>query len=317
MSISSGKTTGVRHTRLVAALTAAQRDALLGRLAQSRDIKAPKDSNHQNSSAPIYFQNQSGMEVPPYACMQVVGTTESGGQNYLLIEQPADGDGTNGWYVFNGHCRVADGDKGLCHDGVLVRSLTEGSPAAGDKVSPQANSWYVKEGSLFPVAGADDIAAGVYRIFITGGGGGGQQVMFTIDEVYSTAVAASDHCDDKLRDAKDRYMASCVKVSCGSGAPVTDENGQFEVIDYLGFLTGREEADVIGKTGMATYMSDCDGYEQCEWVITWIDWFRERTVMTGFTITDTNLCFDFENVKVWDHCLLDPQCIPLTDCEEY
>jgi len=193
----------------------------------------------------------------------------------------------------------------------------EGSPAAGDKVSPQANSWYVKEGSLFPVAGADDIAAGVYRIFITGGGGGGQQVMFTIDEVYSTAVAASDHCDDKLRDAKDRYMASCVKVSCGSGAPVTDENGQFEVIDYLGFLTGREEADVIGKTGMATYMSDCDGYEQCEWVITWIDWFRERTVMTGFTITDTNLCFDFENVKVWDHCLLDPQCIPLTDCEEY
>jgi hypothetical protein len=317
MTISSGKNTGVNHAKLVATLTAAQRDALLGKLAESRDIKAPKDSNHQNSSAPIYFQNQSGMEVPPYACMQVVGTTESGGQNYLLIEQPADGDGTNGWYVFNGHCRVADGDKGLCHDGVLVRSLTEGSPSAGDKVSPQANSWYVAEGSLFPVAGADDIADGVYRIFVAGGGGGGKEVMFTIDEVYGTAIRESDLCDDRLRDAKDRYKATCVKVSCGTGAPATDEDGTFEVVDYLGFLTGRDESDVIGKTGLASYMGSCDGYGECEWVITWIDWFRERTVIVGFTLTDDSLCFEFENVKVWDHCELPDQCIALTDCEDY
>jgi hypothetical protein len=317
MTIASGKKTGVNHVKMVATLTAAQRDALLGRLAESRDIKGPKDSNHQNSKAPIYFKNQSGMEVPPYACMQVVGTTESGGQNYLLIEQPKDGDGTNGWYVFNSHCRVADGDKGLCHDGVLVRSLTEGSPSAGEKVSPQAGSWYVTTGSLFPVAGPDDIADGVYRIFVNGGGGGGKMVMFTIDDVYGAASSSSEFCADKKRDAKDRYKATCVKVSCGSGPPETDENGQFEVVDYLGFLVGREEADVIGKTGMATYMGDCEGYDECEWVITWIDWFRERTVMTGFTMGDTSLCFKFENVKVWDHCKLPDECIPLTDCEEY
>lgn len=316
MTISSTRT-GVRHTKMVATLTVAQRDALLGKLAQSRDIKAPKDTNHQNSHAPIYFINYSGRQIPPYACLQVIGTTEKGCQNYLDCTRPLDGEGTNGWYVFNGHCPVENLEKGMCHDGPLVRTLTQGSLKAGDKASPQANSFYVKKGTMFPVAGPDDIADDVHRIFVTGGGGGGQQVMFSIDDVYGAATSSSEQCADKKRDAKDRYMASCVKVSCGSGAPATDENGQFEVVDYLGFLTGREEADVIGKTGLATYMGDCDGYDECEWVITWIDWFRERTVMTGFTMGDTSLCFKFENVKVWDHCKLPDECIPLTDCEEY
>jgi hypothetical protein len=316
MSI-QGNQVGVNHVKKVAALSTQQRDSLLKLLNQKQDIKAPRTPSHPQNAVKHHFVNRSGETVPAYGCIQVTGTEEIGGQNYLVGEKPADSNGTAGWYVFNSHCVVEDGDRGTCNDGVLVRALSEGSLNAGDKVSPKADSWYVESGSLFPVAGPDDIKQDCYKIFVTGGGGGGQEVMFTISEVYGTATRASDHCDDRLRDAKNKYKATCVKVSCGSAAPATDENGEFEVHDYLGFLTGRDESDVIGKTGLASYMGDCDGYGDCEWVITWIDWFRERTVIVGFTMTDDNLCFEFENVKVWDHCELDDQCIPLTDCEEY
>jgi hypothetical protein len=315
--VTAGNNSGINHTKTVGALTVAQRDALLRMMNKTRDIPARTQPNHTQAAVPHYFKNVSGETVPAFACIQVTGTTESGGQNFLLGDKPADGNGDAGWYVFNGACAVPVGEKGVCHDGVIVRALTEGSPAAGDKVSPQADSWYVAKGSLFPVAGPDDIKPSVYKIFVNGGGGGGQEVMFSISDVYGTATRESDHCDDRLRDAKNKYKATCVRVSCGSGAPATDEDGTFEVVDYLGFLTGRDESDVIGKTGLASYMGDCDGYGECEWVITWIDWFRERTVITGFTMNDTNLCFKFENIKVWDHCELDPECIPLTDCEEY
>ena len=77
--------------------------------------------------APIYFRNDSGEEVPPFACMQCTGTVEYGGQNYVKINKPVDDSGDAGGYLFNGIAPVESGGYGLAHDGPFVRMLTDGS----------------------------------------------------------------------------------------------------------------------------------------------------------------------------------------------
>jgi hypothetical protein len=271
-------------------------------------------------------KNESGESIIPYACMQVIGTERLGNRTYHLVDKPADTDGTSGWYLFNGHHAITEGSLGNGLDGPLVRARCQDTAFdAGDQFQPIVDSWYVeKVAGVGPFIGAGADTLNNYedciKLFVIGGGGkgGGQQMIFTIDDVYGVETAASEHCDDQLKDAKDRYLASCLYRQCGSGVPAgANEDGKYEVVDYFGFITGREEADVVGKMGLATYMEPCDGYGECEWVITWIDWFRIVTVLTGVRMTDTELCFDRKNVEVWDDCELDPVCIPLTDCESY
>ena len=120
--------------------------------------------------APIYIRNDSGLVVPPFACCQVTGTVEVGGQNYLTIDQPADATGEGGWYVFNGIAEVeaAADSYGIAYDGPLVRMLTDGSAiTAGERWQPMVNAWTVEPGgSLFIASGEDDIEPDVMRAFI-------------------------------------------------------------------------------------------------------------------------------------------------------
>jgi hypothetical protein len=55
-------------------------------------------------------------------------------------------------------------------------------------------------------------------------------------------------------------------------------------------------------------------YDECKWVITWIDWFREVQVITNVIVTSNQIKFEVKNVKVWDDCDLDPITIDLTEC---
>jgi hypothetical protein len=105
--------------------------------------------------------------------MQVVGTVEFGGQNYLTVDKPIDGTGTAGWFVFNGPNAIASGDFGVAYDGPLCRMLTDGSTVtAGALWGPVASQWTIAPGgSLFVAAGEDDIATDVMRGFFKGGGG--------------------------------------------------------------------------------------------------------------------------------------------------
>jgi hypothetical protein len=123
----------------------------------------------------IYVRNDDASEAPPYACMQVVGTVEVGGQNYLKVDKPIDGDGTAGWFVFNGPNAIASGDFGRAFDGPLCRMLTDGSTVtAGGLWGPVASQWEIEPGgSLFIAAGEDDIADDVMRGFFKGGGASG------------------------------------------------------------------------------------------------------------------------------------------------
>jgi hypothetical protein len=150
-------------------------------------------------AAPIYVRNDSGVAVPPFACLQATGTVEVGGQNYITVDQPADTTGEAGAYLFNGQEEIAaSGDQryGIAHDGPLCRMLTNGAAmTGGDKARPVVNQWYIElGGELFTIVGDDDIAADVVRGVIGGGGGGGATLYrFETTAAYTsgTSVAAT------------------------------------------------------------------------------------------------------------------------------
>ena len=157
---------------------------------------------------------------------------------------------------------------------------------------------------------------------ILSAGGGCELMLFTINEVYGTETAASDHCDDQLNDAADKYKVTCSKSCCGKTPSGAEADGSYIVHDLFSMFQGgiggaREESDLVGKEGLAIRMSDCEGYDPCKWYVIFINWFRTIQVITNVRITDDNLIFERENVEVWDNCELDPITIPLTDCEEY
>jgi hypothetical protein len=169
-----------------------------------------------------------------------------------------------------------------------------------------------------PIPGDTYIVANVCQevlVAVTEFAPSGNQIIFKIEELYSVAVADSEHCDDKLADAKGKYLAKILHRPCGVTKVEEEEDEKVVVHDLLeSFLYGREEAEVIGKIGVATYFSDTDDYDECKWVITWIDWFREVQVVTNVIVTSNQIKFELKNVQVWDDCDLDPITIDLTEC---
>lgn len=150
------------------------------------------------NATPYYVHNASGGEIPAYACMQITGTEEIAGQNFLLADQPADVDGTSGWYLFNGPRAIADNEEGIAQPGPVVRAFKNtGTITAGDHWAPVASQWYIAADTDGPfiAAGADDVDDDVLRVFTGSGGAGGGGVTFwrfTLNANWSAGVAAAD-----------------------------------------------------------------------------------------------------------------------------
>ena len=148
-------------------------------------------------STPIYVRNDSAETMPPFACMQVTGTVENGGQNYITANKPVDADGTAGGYLFNGFAAIEAGGFGIANDGPVVRTLVAGSPSSGAALVPVVASWSVAigDGPLFAI-GADDIASGVVRAFTSTANSGGNGKLYgfqlTNNGFLTTETAAAD-----------------------------------------------------------------------------------------------------------------------------
>lgn len=144
---------------------------------------------------PAYFHNDSGEVIPAYACMQVTGTEEIGGQNYLVVDKPADTDGTAGGFIFNGPFPVADDDEGKYQAAQVVRGFKDsGTVTGGDKWSPVVDEWYIAQvdGGPFICCGADDVEDDVLKVFAQGVGGGNRLYRFTLNEAWSSNAADAD-----------------------------------------------------------------------------------------------------------------------------
>ena len=205
--------------------------------------------------APIYIRNDSGLVVPPFACCQVTGTVEDGGQNYLTIDQPADVTGEGGWYVFNGIAEVeaAADSYGIAYDGPIVRMLTDGSAiTAGERWQPMVNAWTVEPGgSLFIAAGADDIETDVMRAFIASVGSSEAKI---IEYTIISVAVSTDPLYAPLNVAS-------VLIHLGPPELIGEV---VDVVDHSGQLFDIESMD--GYTGWAwwTQARTLDTEETCE-----------------------------------------------------
>jgi hypothetical protein len=125
-----------------------------------------------SGAEPLLFKNVSGETIPPFACVQLTGTTESGTHTNLLnADQPADAHGHSGPYAFNGPSSVAAGEIGTLQSGPAYRGIyNSGTQTAGIKYHPIKNSWEIKgagfgTGSgIWSYVGTDDIIADTIRV---------------------------------------------------------------------------------------------------------------------------------------------------------
>jgi hypothetical protein len=161
-------------------------------------VGPPSDRGQQRfpPQAPIYVRNDSGVEIPAFACLQTTGTVEYGGQNYITVDKPSDTDGTSGGYLFNGQAPIEIGGYGIAHDGPVVRMICGDTIASGDSLTPIVNDWEVEAGDgPFVAIGEDDIATNCVRGFVAMGGSGGGANLFrfelTADFTTGTTVAAT------------------------------------------------------------------------------------------------------------------------------
>ena len=108
-----------------------------------------------NQAQPLYFRNDSGEEMPSYGCMQIVGTVELEGQNYLLADKPRDTTGNAGPFLWNKSVAVEDAGFGVANAGVHVVTRYDSglTIAAGLHLGPQVDSWEMDRGTLVNACG--------------------------------------------------------------------------------------------------------------------------------------------------------------------
>lgn len=191
--------------------------------------------------APIYVRNDSGEEIPPFACMQTNGAIDAGGQNYIKVVKPVDATGAAGKYLFNSIAPIETGGYGISYAGPLVRMLTDGSAVTcGDSWQPNVGAWAVEPGgSIFTAAGEDDIDTNVMRAFINAPATTPTIIEYTIDSIaekssgpYIGLIAAN---------------VTIRGVICGQGSTLIGTTA--EVIDHSGCIF--DEADMTDYTGWA------------------------------------------------------------------
>jgi hypothetical protein len=198
---------------------------------------------------PVFFRNDSGETVPRYACMQVTGTVESGGQNYCTIDKPANTDASSGDYIFNGHEIVpaggSDAQYGTSQGGRLVRGIkASGTSTAGDKWNPVVGEWTIEQddNGRFVMAGDDDIATDVARVFIGDGAGGGASIEY---EISSTSVAGSSSPYNGLTVASVTVKGAPCSRSSLIGTTV-------DVVDHSGCIFDLTSGELAGVWGWAS-----------------------------------------------------------------
>lgn len=195
--------------------------------------------------SPIFIRNDSDAVLPAFGCVQVTGTYEQGGQNYITVDKPVDNTGEAGRFLFNSRAPVAVGEFGVAHDGPLARMLTDGSAiVCGELWQPVVNSFLISPGgNQFSAIGGDDIATDVIRgLILGGGGGGGGTIQFTVDSI-ATAGSSSPY------NGKQVATVTIEVAPCSRSSLIGE---QVEVVDWSGCIWDMDEADLIGVWGWAT-----------------------------------------------------------------
>lgn len=245
--------------------------AVVRYLKESGFVIAPPGRRQQfvPPDAPIYVRNDSGEEIPPFACLQTTGTVDAGGQNYIKVNKPVDDTGTAGRYLFNSIAPIEIGGYGIAYAGPLVRVLTDGSTiTCGDSWQPDVGQWAVTTGgSLLTAAGADDIGTNIMRAFVGSTGGGGT-IEFTITSATTISNTSSPY--DGMRE----LTVTIISPPCGrtnlhlTSAKVYEHDPQCLTSDETdAALVGRKGTAFEGVFQDQSSGASAGDLTPCHWVL--------------------------------------------------
>ena len=119
-----------------------------------------------NAPSPIYFKSVSAEVIPAYGCIQMVGTEELAGRNYILVDRPIDfTSSVTGPFLLNGSTEVEANGLGTAQWGPIYRAISDGGTySVGTRFGPVASSFELSKGPLFTYIGDDDLVEDCVRV---------------------------------------------------------------------------------------------------------------------------------------------------------
>jgi hypothetical protein len=122
----------------------------------------------------VFVKNDSGEEIPAYACLKITGTETVGGRTAITVDQP---DSTTGEFLFNSQYAIAIDAVGWAYRFGIVVMLGDGETptAANVQYRPVAATWTIEEGAgPFIVFGTHNVVTNALIGRFAGGGGSHQ-----------------------------------------------------------------------------------------------------------------------------------------------
>lgn len=206
----------------------------LVRYARTNGLWTPSSSPASSPTlvpGPLYVANDYGGEIPAFGCVQITGTREEHGQNYLKVDQPADIAASAGMYLYNGPNAIEEGGFGWCQSGPILRVLTDGTAmAAGERWGPKADQFEIGPGGYLTCCGEDDVAEDVMRAYAVDtphiffgrssslilSGASGDVTIYSLSgtpSATSTVVSAKNIAGDQ--SSVNNYLGVCREAASG------------------------------------------------------------------------------------------------------
>lgn len=147
--------------RVLNAIDALEASGLLGSNLQGPSNPGRPGDLVWNTLPPIQVYNDSGYVVPAYGLMQITGSLDEDGRNYIKIKRPADSV-PPGLLLINGPTEIAVTGYGCAQQGPKYRLLHDGGTyAAGYTLGIGIGSFEATAGQMFSVLGDDEITSGL------------------------------------------------------------------------------------------------------------------------------------------------------------
>ena len=139
------------------------------------------------------------------------------------------------------------------------------------------------------------------------------------DDYQALPSTCTEKANDPTLGKTEELRVEVMGSSCGMGSIYgLGDDGLVTVKDSSagGFLLERTADELDGITGFATLMNTSQNeYEDCEWIITWINWFQERQFMQDWYVRDLDIVEEKANAYVWNWCKLPDEITTGVDCE--
>jgi hypothetical protein len=107
---------------------------------------------------PIYYVNKSTETIPPYGCVQMVGSSDLDGTTYIEVKRPFEyASSVMGPFLLNGPGECLPDEIGTAQWGPIFRAKKDSSTySTGTRMGPKASAFELEKGCLFSYIGDDE-----------------------------------------------------------------------------------------------------------------------------------------------------------------